>query len=87
MRVRRVDWPDPRRPASVGHGADREPKRTCSLTYPVMTLWTSEIIGSPGSTPAAERIGSSVAPNASNAYFDSQMSKTWTPPGLSMATW
>ena len=81
---------DSRRPASAATTV-ADPRSPTHLircvAYAVMTLCTSEIIGSPGSTPAAERIGSSVAPNASNASFDSQMSKTWTPPGLSMATW
>src|SRR6266700_5069752 len=54
---------------------------------PLITLWTLEICGVPGSTPNSARIGTSVWPNASNSSCDSQMSKTWISPSVSRATW
>jgi hypothetical protein len=53
----------------------------------MMMLWIGEIIGSPGSMPAAARIGISVSPNASNASGGSQTSKTCSPFSPSNAAW
>src|ERR1039458_5487843 len=54
---------------------------------PSITLCTFATIGVPESASSAPKIGIRVAPNASNAACDSQMSKTLISPSVSRAMW
>jgi hypothetical protein len=77
----------PAPPSRSGSNLSSSAARTSDGSQPSITLWTLEICGVPGSAPNSARIGSSVWPNASNSFCDSQMSKTWISPSVSRATW